>query len=477
MKDFKILITGMLLVFLAGSLGSCKKWLDVRPSSQIKEAELFENELGFKDALLGVYSKMSARELYSDNLTMGFLDVLAQRYAVNNTGHRLYYAQRYDYLNIKIRPRIDAIWNEMYNTIANVNNILGHIEEKKGVFTGSNFNLIKGESLALRAFMHFDLLRLFAPAYSKGGNLAGIPYVNRLSTSAAALSTIDETLGYILADLKEAESLLEKTDPVNGAPVSGDDLSKFRTNRMNYFAVKAILARVYLYKGDKINAALCARQVVDAKKHPFIKSASLTGIRKDRTFSTEHIFSLYISKLNEPVSEYFKFHLAGIDATELNHSESNIKTVFEISAGGSTDFRYIYLWEIDQSVKYHSKFWQEYSEATVDGGMYTKLMPLIRISEMFYILAECEANPVTAIGYLNEIRLHRGVSALATTLSLDGVKEEILKEYKKEFFSEGQLFYYYKRFSYPKVPGSTVVANDKVYVLPVPDNEYEFRNK
>jgi hypothetical protein len=48
------------ILFLVASsatltLTSCKKWLDVRPKTEIKESEQFSTEQGFKDALYGSY--------------------------------------------------------------------------------------------------------------------------------------------------------------------------------------------------------------------------------------------------------------------------------------------------------------------------------------------------------------------------------------------------------------------------------------
>ena len=59
----------------------------------------------------------------------------------------------------------------------------------------------------------------------------------------------------------------------------------------------------------------------------------------------------------------------------------------------------------------------------------------------------------------------------------DGEPEEgeVVEVYtsKKEFIAEGQLFYYYKRLNYDKLPGmSEPMANH--YVFPMPDNELEF---
>jgi hypothetical protein len=50
----------------------------------------------------------------------------------------------------------------------------------------------------------------------------------------------------------------------------------------------------------------------------------------------------------------------------------------------------------------------------------------------------------------------------------------LTKEYQKEFFSEGQLFYYYKRQGFTQIPMTTIAANDVIYVLPIPEEELIF---
>ena len=49
--------------------------------------------------------------------------------------------------------------------------------------------------------------------------------------------------------------------------------------------------------------------------------------------------------------------------------------------------------------------------------------------------------------------------------------KEIEKEWKKEFLGEGQMFYFYKRLGYTKLPNSSLLINEKVYVLPMPEDE------
>jgi hypothetical protein len=59
------------------------------------------------------------------------------------------------------------------------------------------------------------------------------------------------------------------------------------------------------------------------------------------------------------------------------------------------------------------------------------------------------------------------------------VKAELQKEYRKEFISEGQLFFYYKRNGLTQMPGlsAQIIADDRIYRLPYPDNEIEFGNR
>ena len=42
-------------------------------------------------------------------------------------------------------------------------------KQEQNVFAGNNYNTTKGEALALQAFLHFDLLRMFAPSPAAAG--------------------------------------------------------------------------------------------------------------------------------------------------------------------------------------------------------------------------------------------------------------------------------------------------------------------
>ena len=84
---------------------------------------------------------------------------------------------------------------------------------------------------------------------------------------------------------------------------------------------------------------------------------------------------------------------------------------------------------------------------------------------------KCEKSEV-----LNEVRKNRGLSAspLAESLSSDEVWEELIKEWRKEFVGDGQLFFFYKRIGSESIPYTSVEGNDELYVLPLPEKEVDF---
>ena len=92
---------------------------------------------------------------------------------------------------------------------------------------------------------------------------------------------------------------------------------------------------------------------------------------------------------------------------------------------------------------------------------------------MYYILAECTGNKDEAVGYLNEVREARGVDAISVA---DNAKEEALaKEYRKEFYAEGQLFFFYKRCFMPyflHCPLNEMKQSN--YQFNIPDDEILF---
>lgn len=155
-----LLVAGLL------SATSCNDWLDVKPKTEEEAEELFSTIDGFKSALAGVYIGLSQSGLYGREMTFGMVGVLGQEWgdgATLKTNYSAYnYLLNYNYEQSVSKALIDVVWNKMYENIANVNTLIQYTDLKREVL-GDYYEVVKGEALALRAYMHFDLLRLFAP--------------------------------------------------------------------------------------------------------------------------------------------------------------------------------------------------------------------------------------------------------------------------------------------------------------------------
>ncbi len=159
---------------------SCNDYLDVQPRSQVEDTELFETESGYKEALAGVYSSMVSTGTYAKEMTYGLMGILGQEWD-------FYYSAQYDdavaydYDAAFPTNYLRSIWANNYSGIANANNLLAHIDDTPKLFSTDNHDVIKGEALALRAFLHFDLLRCFGVSFAVNPEQPSIPYSTTLS--------------------------------------------------------------------------------------------------------------------------------------------------------------------------------------------------------------------------------------------------------------------------------------------------------
>lgn len=480
MKQIKI----FQIVFLASVLffcNSCKKWTDVNPSTRIKEEEFFSKEIGFKDLLTGIYMKMGDPSTYGRETTFGFIDVIGQQYdlSANPAFDQTYpKAERANYTDADVQRLINAAWGNNYNCIANINLLLQglNLADQK-MFQPGNFNIIKGEVLGLRAFLHFDLLRLFGTPYPAGGaNVNSIPYVTKYGNDISKRISASEVVDLILTDLNEAESLLDQDPIKTGKVISTNDDNGYLLNRklrFNYYAVLALKARAYLWSGKSEQAFESAKKVIEKAEvtFPWVLNTALTGseLNKDRTFTTEYIFGLYQNQMLSNITGFITDNSQG----GLTVSEGSLNSIYP----NLDDIRRSYLIRSTPFGIYSDKLFQPSLNGDPD---LIKRMPIIRIPEMYYIAAEAllETNKAQSISYLNKVRNIRGENGtIQPSASTAQIMAEISKEYRKEFFSEGQFFYYNKRLNNAVFPGFEGIYDTRNYILPLPPNEIQFGSK
>lgn len=462
------------IMALGAVFSSCKKFLDVTPKTSLSEEQLFTSEVGFQQALSGVYGQLSSSSLYGDNLSMGFVSALAQNYSTLNANAEvsLQQTQVLNYASAEVAGYTNAIWSTSYSAIAAANNVIANTETKRSLLTNNSYALLRGEALALRAFLHFDLLRMFGLEYTAGANLKAIPYKKDVNENAIVPSTTADVVKFALADLTEAANLLLPVDPI----VTSDLRS--RRIKLNYYGIKALEARIRLYSGDKAGAAAAANVVISSAKYSFVTQAAAgavsTGLLvRDRLYFNEQVFMIRVRDILLTVQRYFRFR--GSLGQNLTRTSANFTTLYETTSGGGTDIRYLYRLEQDGGNLFPSKFWQaSTATTTISDNLLDQYVPGIRLSEMYYILAETAETPAAGVGYLNTVRQNRGLSNLATTITATALTAAITKEYQKEFYAEGQLFFYYKRIKALRMQFRNIDMAPEQYVLPIPNAELQF---
>lgn len=459
-------------------LGSCKKFLNVQPEDKVLETQLFSTKQGIQSVLNGLYIALSKSDSYGDNLTLSTIEILGQRYNIPST-HNLYKIANYTYLEEPSAGRLEKIWTSSYANILNVNSFLENLEKYKGTVDEQTEAIYKGEALAMRAYLHFDLLRLFGPRYSTvDSTKQSLPYYEETKISINPLLPANEFMVKVIADLKKAEELL-KNDAIVTSGVgqvasneSADFLKNNRNYRLNYFAVKGIQARVFMYRGDKVSASAAAKSVI-AKASVFpwttVANALSEKTNPDRIFSTEMIFGLLNTQLYNRYTALFD--PANTDANILAPLPARLSTVYE---SNESDYRFNLNWQTSTTGLKTYKTFYKYADIVDKTKVFRFTIPLLKISEMYYIAAECEPNAADGINnYLNVVRFNRGLANLATTVNIN---TELQKEYQKEFYGEGQLFYYYKRRNVTSIPNGSSTANITVnYTIPIPLSESQYR--
>lgn len=478
MKFYNIIYSAAAVLLLSTG---CKKWLDVQPGTTISEKNQFGSEAGFKDAMLGVYIKMADAKTYGRNTTYGFLDVAGQCYTIPTSSETYSPMQKLNYLDQKVRPFIDSIWYDMYANIGNVNQILSNLASTNIQFTGRYKNQLLGEALAMRAFLHFDLLRMFGPPPAANPNAQSIPYVTIFKVKVFPSLTVNQVIDSCLKDLTEAEKLLAEDKTIVRAYDIEDPYKSFTRHHINYYAVKGLQARIHLYRGNKPAALAAAMEVINhqPENFPFVKPNEVNAaMNKDYTFAQEHLFAVFVSNLKALSDQYFMGNAQGGNAI-FPLTDANRGVVYEISNGGSTDLRYNNLFYAQGAAWATNKYSQINIVHTNSAMDYLRtLIPLIRVSEIFYIAAEASATPDEGVAFLNTIRLNRGLSALPLGQTETTLHNELRKEYKKECYAEGQNFFYFKRRNLERIntltSTGTVLVPTNGYQFPIPDIEIEY---
>ena len=368
------------------------------------------------------------------------------------------------------------------------------VPEHKEVITNEDMRaIVEAEALTIRAFCHMEILRLFGQMPQNASQQVSLPYAKTISTVMIPYYSFNDFTNLILTDLDAAETLFKDHDPLfsysfqeldnffdtkNYDVELADEFMGFRRFRFNYYAVKAIRARLYMYMGKKTEAYTAAREIIDAVDKNGKKVLELAGAgdinSSNFALPSECILALSNYEIEDNIRDLFK---SDNTSTKIYLTEKQFNN--DLFAGQSTAVNNrVQVWDRTPDNQGNvkpllKKYNQPSSTTNMDMEVLAtqkQVIPLIRLSEMYLIAIESAPTQNEANALYIPYMKARNVDA--SPLQQEQLMTEIIREYRREFFGEGQMFYTYKRLGIKNMLWKTDrEVGEQDYVVPLLSTE------
>ncbi|NOY36591.1 MAG: RagB/SusD family nutrient uptake outer membrane protein [Chlorobi bacterium] len=456
---FKISIKALLLLGFVFITSCGKDFLDLKPQQSVDTESALQTLDDFKAAITGVYDQMQNANYYGRYFVL-LPDIMSEDVKQNASANRAKEWAEYNGTATDFIP--ENLWSNFYQVVDRANRIINKDIEVPGAVK-DEYDQIKGEALALRALTFFDLCRIYAQHYTYTADAShpGIPIVTEIDPSLKpARNTVKEVYDQVIKDMNDAIPLM-KVNP-------GSDVTLSQT------AVKALLARVYLYKEDWANAAAMADAVISSGDYTLATNANYLDVfNTTDPSSVENIFEISMI----PTDNNGSNALGGMYLNTGYGDYLPSRDLYDTIPDGDVRKQ---LFSIDNTLSgiYDSIRVAKYPD--VNGYNNTKV---IRLSEIYLIRAEANyhlGNEAAAQADVTLIRQRGLPSAPAVTTTGQALLDDILHERRIELCYEGQRLWDLTRYKkgVHRVKQCTSVVCDIPYpsdrfVLPIPQAEID----
>ncbi|NOW94992.1 RagB/SusD family nutrient uptake outer membrane protein [Mucilaginibacter sp. SG564] len=417
-----------LIVLLTALSFSCKKLIEIpaNPSDKIPTQLVFADSADVMSAVTGVYNGFNAAGtvgIHSGAITRS-TGLTGDELTPSQVGDPIA-TQLYQNAILPTNSITANLWSSAYimSGLYQINVCLEQIPGSKALSPSLKNQLI-GEIKVDRALYYFNLVNLFGP----------VPLVTSSDysmTKSLPRASIDDIYKQIITDLTDAQKLL---NPAYSSPGRA---------RPNLYTAEALLAKVYLYRGQWASAEIAATSVISSGQYSLNKD--LNTVFQDG--SSEAIWQLpAIGPYNQTAEAQIFVPYASsavptflISPALLNTFEpgdmrrTNWIGINSISDGKGSSVPYYY------PAKYKNR---NLNDQPAEDYM------IFRLAEIYLIRAEAQAEQgktTAALADLNQVRNRAGLPnspATGTTTLLSA----IMHERRTELFCEwGNRWYDLKR--------------------------------
>jgi len=402
-------------------LTSCNKYVDVDlPKDQILNKLAFSDDRTATASMVGAYSDMNALNYNFANVLTSFLGGMSadEFYYASNFAA---YAEFMENSPTSTNNFINTLWNQPYSYIYHANACIEGLGKATGLSEPVKKHLM-GEARFLRAFNYFYLVEMF-------GDVPLVLDTDYLKNTQLPRAAKSEVINIIIQDLEDAKAMMSSTY-VKGAVV--DAPSGAERIRPNSLVASALLARVYLYKGEYSKAVAEATRVLNDKQYKLLASDDMNKVFLKN--SEETLWQLQSINITGGRNTWEGNQIVPTAAPLYRLLEGGVKDIFEendlrkknwtaaYTAANGTVYLYPYKYKVRIS-----------TSATSEYSM------VMRLSEQYLIRAEAQIqlrNTAAAIQDLNVVRQRAGLTALDLSLTDQQAWLAMEKERQTELFTE-----------------------------------------
>ncbi|MGX5691181.1 RagB/SusD family nutrient uptake outer membrane protein [Arcticibacter tournemirensis] len=432
----------ILIAFVLTAATSCD--LDVEPSNAITTENLISTSDGLTNALNGSYALFKDHIQFNgttDNNNM----YLRQFFQLSDfasddivcgqiTEDPLFNSFTQDHTPTQANTRY--YWYVSYKIISGVNTVIEAAEKIEN--PSASIQQLLGECYFLRAFCHFNLVRLFARPYSQSPEAPGIILRTSLSDPAKKpRSSVAEVYASVIADAEKAASLMNQPRGVQYASRE---------------AAWALLSRVNLYKEDNAKAIEYATNVINSNRFQLTTASTYPSLFANATTSSETIFCVAFTT----AEDYGKFgSIASMIYSDGNSGwgeEFASQSLRSLMGQHPEDVRWSYIVPLkdDNGVVQKKNGIEVYyiKKFSGQGGSPNLSSPVMfRLSEMYLNRAEAEAKLAQTAKALEDVDMIRKNRGLQGSLyngqvpSGSTLLDVVLNERRIELAFEGHRMY------------------------------------
>lgn len=451
----QFLSVGMIGMLL--TISSCEKSVFEEPYSNLSPADAFGSADRIEKTAVGMYDQLQNLEFFGGRVLI-YADIRGI-----DTRPTAYFGQMPNFNTVLSSDGTVALaWEGAYRTIYEANNFMKNLAANPGKISDAQTARFNSEAKFIRSLCYFYLVNLWAQPYkfTPNANHYGVPLILTATDSPfdagnqVGRNTVAEVYQQMETDLLEAEAGL----PTSAAVGSKDFADVARATKG---AAQALLARLYLYKGDYAKAVTYSDKVLAG---PYKLNASpVTAFRSPYT-TDENIFSVAMNGADNPnTNNAIGQHYAPDKRADIAISPDYVNLM------SATDLR-------------RTELTRTYAPSpglffTTKYTGITDWVPVFRVSEVLLTKAEALANistgiDATAVTLVNDVRRRSDASAVAIApTSKQGLIDAILLERRIELAFEGQGIFDFLRTG-RGIPAHGAVSaqayGSDYVVLPIP---------